>query len=110
MRMLNEAAPGLFAQLENMFGEMNSNLSVALQDSDEEYSAMQKDRKELAERFPFIEPMLEDGDGLSLSTEEHAGLQEYLIATIAMEYRERLNLYYAGHRDCFIYLRRIGVL
>jgi len=110
MRTINEASLGLFAQLEDMFEEINSNLTVALQGSDEEYAAMQKDRKELAEKFPFIEPMLEDGDGLSLSAEEHAGLQEYLFATIAMEYRERLNLYYAGHRDCLAYLRRISMI
>jgi len=35
MRTASETAPGLFAQLEDMFGEMNSNLTVALRDSDE---------------------------------------------------------------------------
>ncbi|MCL2544478.1 MAG: hypothetical protein FWE77_01020 [Clostridia bacterium] len=110
MRTINEAPPGLFAQLEDMFGEMSSNLTVALRDSDEAYAAMRKHRRALAEKFPFIEPMLEEGSGLPLRIEEHAGLQEYLSVTIQMEYRERLNLYYAGHRDCFAYLRGIGVL
>ena len=110
MRTVNEATPGLFSQFEDMFVETSSNLAFALRDSDEEYAAMRKHWWELAERFPFIQPMLENGDGLSLSVEERAGLQEYRGVIIEMEYRERLELYYAGHCDCFAYLRRIGVV
>ncbi|MCL2544289.1 MAG: hypothetical protein FWE77_00060 [Clostridia bacterium] len=110
MHTKNEAFLGLFAQLEDMFGEIDSNLTVALRNSDAEYAALQKYQRELAERFPFIERMLEGRDVLSLSAEEHAGLQEYRGVTHQIESCERLNLYYAGHRDCFAYLRKIGVI
>ena len=106
----NETFSGLFAQFEDMFGEIDSNLTTALRDSDEEYATMRSNRRELAQRFSFIEPMLEGDDGLSLSAEKLAALQEYYSMSIQIESRERLNLYYAGHRHCFAYLHKIGVI
>lgn len=36
--------------------------------------------------------------------EKYAALVEYIRVTDEAENRERLNLYLAGHRDCFAYL------
>ena len=105
-----EDFPGLIAQLECMFSEMCSDITVALRDTDEEYAALREQRKALAERFPFIDPLLEGSEVRSLNADEHAGLKEYLDLTTEMEYHERLNIYYAGHRDCFAYLRKIGAI
>jgi dsDNA-binding SOS-regulon protein len=52
-----------------------------------------------------------DGEGaVRLTAEEHAGLVEHTRTTDEAENRERLNLYLAGHRDCFAYLKKIGLL
>jgi hypothetical protein len=108
--MKDEIFSGLVAQLEDRFQEMDSDITTALLDSDAEFAAMRKRQTEIEARFPFIESVLEGKGELSLSAEEHAGLVEYLKVTNEMEDRERLNLYYAGHRDCFAYLKRIGVI
>jgi hypothetical protein len=108
--MKAEIITGLVAQLEDRFQEMDSDISTALLDTDEEYAALRKCQTELEERFPFIESAMEGKGSLTLTAAEHAGLVEYLGVTDEIENRERLNLYYAGHRDCFAYLKRIGLL
>ena len=108
--MNDEIFTGLVAQLEDRFQEMDSGLSTALLETDATYTEIAEHRKELGKRFPFIESVLEGTGAVSLNAEEHAGLVEYLEITNEMENRERLNLYYAGHRDCFAYLRKIGVI
>jgi len=105
-----EDFPGLIAQLECLFSELSSDLTIAMRDSDEEYAAMSKRLTALSMKHRFIEPALEGGGALSLSEEEHAGLVEYLNLRDELDRRERLNLYYAGHRDCFAYLHKIGVV
>ena len=108
--MKMEDYPGLIAQIEGTFKEMDSGFTVALRESDEEYAQLRKYMIEITERFPFIEPFLDGDNALSLSVDEYLGLTKYLHANTEMEYRERLNLYYAGHRDCINFLRRIGVI
>jgi len=108
--MKDEIFSGLIAQLEDRFEEMDSDFSIALPESNAEYAALMERREKLQERFPFIESALEGTGALSLTAEEHAGLVEYLNLTNEMENHERLNLYYAGHRDCFAYLRKIRVI
>ena len=101
---------GLLAQLEERFEEMDSEITVALTERDEKYAALRARLEELERRFPFIESVM-DGEGVvGLTTEEHAWLVEYIRTTDEAENRERLNLYLAGHRDCFAYLKQIGLL
>ena len=101
---------GLLAQLEERFEEMDSKITVALPGRDEKYAALRARLEELEQRFPFIESALDGVGALRLSAEEHAGLVEYNRTTDEAENRERLNLYLAGHRDCFAYLKKIGLL
>lgn len=108
--MKEEIFSGLVAHIEEDFQEMDSEITTALKETDEEYVALCKHQSELEQRFPFIESALEGKGALNLSAEEHTGLVEYLSVTNEMENRERLNLYYAGHRDCFAYLKKIGVI
>ena len=110
MHMKDEDYPGMIAQIEGTFGEMDSGFTVDLRENDEDYAALRKYKNEIMDRFPFIEAFLDGNDAQTLEPEKYAGLKEYLSVNTEMEERERLNLYYAGHRDCFNYLRRIGII
>ncbi len=101
---------GLLAQLEERFEEMDSEITVALPERDEKYAALRARLNELEREYAFIESVL-DGEGtVHLTAEEHAELVEFIRTTDEAENRERMNLYLAGHRDCFAYLKRIGLL
>jgi hypothetical protein len=100
---------GLLAQLEENFQELDSNITTALLECDEEYAALRKRLGELEQQYP-IESWLEGKGAVSLSADEHAALVEYTQVTFEAENQERLNLYLAGHKDCFAYLKRIGLL
>jgi hypothetical protein len=89
---------------------LESETACALRKSDEEYAALVNRKKELEERFPFIESVLEGAGAVSLSEDEHAGLAECTDVSFKMESIERQSLYLAGHRDCLAYLKRIGAL
>ena len=108
--MQNDIFSRLLEQLEDRFLEIDSDLTVALQEHDEEYARLKARQAELERQFPFIESVL-DGEGeVHLTAEEHAGLVEYMRVTDDAENRERLNLYYAGHRSCLAYLKKIGAV
>ncbi len=100
----------MLAQLEERFEEMDSEITVALPDRDKKYAALRARLEELDQSYPFIETVLDGEGAVCLTAEEHAGLMEFIRTTDEAENRERLNLYLAGHRDCFAYLRRIGLL
>ena len=108
--MQNEFFSQLLAQLEDRFEEMDSEITVVLPERDEKYVALQVHLKELERMFPFIESVLDGEGAVRLSAEEHAGLVEYIHTGDEAENRERLNLYFAGHRDCLAYLKRIGLI
>jgi hypothetical protein len=107
--MQEDIFSGLVAQLEERFQEMDSDITTALLERDEQYAALRKRLGELERQYP-IEAWLEGKGAVSLSADEHAALVEYTKVTFESENRERLNLYLAGHRDCFGYLKQIGLL
>jgi hypothetical protein len=110
MNVQKDIVTGLSAHLEERFDEMDSDITISLLESDAEYKALRERLEELEQRFPFIESVLDGEGAVRLTAEEHAGLVEYIRVADEAENRERLNLYYAGHRDCFSYLRKIRIL
>jgi hypothetical protein len=92
------------------FLELESAVVAALRKGDEGYVALRRRKKELEANFPFVESVLEGAGPVSLSTDEHTGLSEYMAVSFEMERIERRSLYLAGHRDCLAYLRCLGVL
>ena len=98
---------GMVENLEDNFLEISSGVTASLRDTDEEYTALFEKRLELQKRYPCIQTTLEGDGEVSMSAEEHKGLLEYLGVVNDMENIERLRLYYAGHRDCFAYLKKI---
>jgi hypothetical protein len=85
---------------------MDSDITKALPEQDEQYATLRKQLGELERQFP-IEDWIEGEGAVNLTAEEHAALVKYTSVTFDAENRERLNLYLAGHKDCFAYLKRI---
>ena len=108
--MSEDFLPGLPHLINESFSATDSAIVAALPEKDAEYAELAGQKQELAERFPEIERWLEGSGPLSLTGEEHAGLVEYMDITMQMEGIERLAVYYAGHRDCFMYLKKIGAV
>jgi hypothetical protein len=101
---------GMVENLEDNFLEISGGITASLRDTDEEYSALYEKRMELQKQFPCIQAIIEGAGAITMTAEEHAGLLEYLEVVGDMENTERLRLYYAGHRDCFAYLKKIGAV
>jgi hypothetical protein len=96
--------------IDELFSEMDSQIVVALQESDKGYAALAHERDEVTINFPQIEQWLEGSGALALSAEEHAGLARYTTLTAKTEDMERRAIYYAGHKDCIAWLKRIGAI
>lgn len=108
--MKDEVFSGLVELLEERFQEMDSDITVALKDNDGEYATLKAQLAELERQYPFIEQVVEGKGELRLTAEQHARFAEYMRITDEAENIERMNLYLTGHRDCFAYLKRIGLL
>ena len=106
----NNLFPTLPDRIAEGFADLDSAMVAAMPEKDEQYAKLLEQQKELSARFPDLENWLEGGGALSLSAEERAGLVEYLEVTAQMESIERLHIYYAGHQDCFAYLKKIGAV
>jgi hypothetical protein len=96
--------------IDELFSAMDSQIVVALRESDEEYAALAREKDEAVRDFPQIEQWLEGSGALTLTAEEHAGLARHTLLTAKAEDMERRAIYYAGHRDCIAWLRKIGAL
>jgi len=89
---------------------MDDAIILALPENDSRYAKLLEREQDIESRFPDVLDWLEGSGPLSLSAEEHAGLVEHLELTAEKEDLERIAIYYAGHKDCFEYLRKIGVI
>jgi hypothetical protein len=108
---MNDKSPiTLPEHIDELFSEMDSQIVVALQESDEGYAALARERDGVTRSFPKIEQWLEGSGALTLSAEEHAGLAKYTALTAKTEDMERRAIYYAGHRDCIAWLRKIDAI
>jgi hypothetical protein len=96
--------------IDELFSAMDSQIVMALQESDEGCAALTRERDDMTRRFPQIEQWLEEEGALNLTAEEHAGLARHTAFTAEMEDTERRAIYYAGHRDCIAWLRKINVI
>lgn len=104
----------LVQRIEDLFAEMDSAITMALPETDEKYSALRQEIRQLRKDYPMIDKVLE-GDGesggaISISADEHAALVQHRVLTFQMEDIERQQIYFRGHTDCLAYLKRIGAI
>ena len=101
---------GMVENLENNFFEISTDVLSSLRDTNEEYKALHQKRLALQSEFPCIQNVFEGETEITITSAEHKVLLEYIGIVSDMENIERLQLYYAGHRDCFAYFKKIGVI
>jgi len=92
------------------FPEIDGAAVLALPEKDERYAELKKEQDGIDKKYPDIESWLEGSGPLTLTAEEHAALSRYMLLATEMESIERLAIYYAGHRDCFAYMKTIGMI
>jgi hypothetical protein len=107
---MKDETASLSDHIDEMFMEMDSQIVITLRENDDDYAVLVQKKNEIEIRFPKIEQWLEGTGSLSLTEEEHAGLARYTALTTDMEDLERKAIYYAGHKDCFGWLKKIGVI
>jgi hypothetical protein len=96
--------------LEKGLPDATRDIAFSLRAANDEYAELYKKCLELGNQYPFITRALEDSGTVSMTVDEHERMLEYLDAKFRMEDMERIQLYYTGHRDCFVYLQKIGLI
>jgi len=110
--MCSEKEPfcDLAQRITDSFPEIENDIVTDLFHTDEKYAALRKEADEMQRTHPFIMEVLEGSKEISLSTEEHGVLAQFLSLSSRIEDIERQQIYFRGHMDSFAYLKRIGAI
>ena len=107
---MNETYLDLPSRLEEAFPEIDSDITMDLQDSSEEYSELQQKVSDLKQKNPFIMKLMEGSGEIQLTSEEHAIFMQYLHLMRQRDDMERQQLYFRGHTDAVAYLKKIKAI
>jgi len=108
--MQDDIFSGLMSVIDENFSSMDSAIVMPLLKNNEQYVKLNAQQGEITKRFPRLIELLEQAGTPPLSEEECAALSEYLVIAAEMENIERQAIYFAGHKDCFAYLKSIGII
>lgn len=97
-------------RIEDSFAEIESDITVDLRKSSEEYCSLYDRISDLKAKRPFIEQIMEGSGELSLSAEEHKIVTEFFSLQFNLESMERQHIYFRGHTDCISYLKKVKAL
>ena len=100
----------LVERIKDSFMEIDSDIMVDLKKQDIEYADMCQKRGEMESRYPFIVEVTEGSGALSLTAEEHEIVRKYMSRMFEKETIERCQIYFRGHTDGYVYLKKIGVV
>ena len=100
----------LVERIKDSFMEIDSDLMVDLKKQDIEYADMCQKRGEMESRYPFILEVTEGGGAISLTAEEHEIVRKYMSRMVEKETIELCQIYFRGHTDGYVYLKKIGVV
>ena len=93
----------LVERIKDSFMEIDSDIMVDLKKQDIEYADMCQKLGEMESRYPFILEVTEGSGAISLTAEEHEIVRKYMTI-------ERCQIYFRGHTDGYVYLKKIGVV
>ena len=96
--------------LQCLMGEIDTSIVMSLRKEDEQYVALKKELRELLDRHTVVAELLNGQKGVNLTGEEQEAFHEYMVIRAEIEHRERELFYYYGHKHCYEYMNRIGVV
>ena len=100
----------LVERIKDSFMEIDSDIMVDLKKQDIEYADMCQKLGEMESRYPFILQVTEGSGAISLTAEEHEIVRKYMSRMFEKETIERCQIYFRGHTDGYVYLKKIGVV
>lgn len=100
----------LVERIKDSFMEIDSDIMVDLKKQDIEYADMCQKLGEMESRYPFILEVTEGSGAISLTAEEHEIVRKYMSRMFEKETIERCQIYFRGHTDGYVYLKKIGVV
>lgn len=100
----------LVERIKDSFMEIDSDIMVDLKKQDIEYADMCQKLGEMESRYPFILEGTEGSGAISLTAEEHEIVRKYMSRMFEKETIERCQIYFRGHTDGYVYLKKIGVV
>ena len=98
----------LVERIKDSFMEIDSDIMVDLKKQDIEYADMCQKLGEMESRYPFILEVTEGSGAISLTAEEHEIVRKYMSRMFEKETIERCQIYFRGHTDGYVYLKKIG--
>ncbi len=100
----------LVERIKDSFMEIDSDIMVDLKKQDIEYADMCQKLGEMESRYPFILEVTEGSGAISLTAEEHEIVRKYMSRMFEKETIERCQIYFRGHTDGYVYLKKIGAV
>lgn len=100
----------LVERIKDSFMEIDSDIMVDLKKQDIEHADMCQKLGEMESRYPFILEVTEGSGAISLTAEEHEIVRKYMSRMFEKETIERCQIYFRGHTDGYVYLKKIGVV
>ena len=100
----------LAQRIEDTFPEIENDIIMDLQESDEDYASLCRKISEFKAAHPIISKIVEGSGDITLTSEEHIAVVEYFYLQFHRESMERQRLYFRGHTDCISYLKKVGAI
>ena len=99
------------SRIEDDFAEIDSDIVMDLQNTNEDYAELSDRMDKLKTQYPVIDKVNEDSGEIRMTAEEHRAYVDYLNNRVRqMEDMERQHIYFRGHTDAVAYLKKIKAI
>ena len=98
------------SRIEDDFAEIDSDIVIDLQNTNEDYAELSERMDQLRAQYPVIDKMNESSGEIRMTAEEHRAYVDYLNLARQMEDMERQHIYFRGHTDAVAYLKKIKAI
>lgn len=100
----------LVERIEDDFSEIDSSIIVDLRKNDSTYLSLCQQCDEMERTYPYLLEIIEGEGEISLTKEEHEILVKYFSIVMKKDDMERRRIYFRGHTDGYVYLKKIGAV